>query len=99
MHFEFEGEIIFWRGPSPFFFIAMPDEDSQFLKSISNRLTYGWGVIPVDVTIGQTAFYTALIPKDGRYLVPLRVAIRKAEGLDEGDVVALRLDVREPGGR
>ncbi|MBL8146004.1 MAG: DUF1905 domain-containing protein [Anaerolineae bacterium] len=97
MHFEFEGEIIHWRGPAPFYFVAMPDDDSQFLKSLSNQVTYGWGVIPVDVTIGKTAFYTALIPKDGRYLVPLKDAVRKAEKLDEGDRVAVQFDVRTPG--
>ena len=96
MHFEFEGEIIHWRGPAPFYFVAMPDEDSQFLKSLSNQVTYGWGVIPVDVTIGSTTFYTALIPKDGRYLVPLKDAVRKAEKLDENGVVAVQLDVRTP---
>ena len=56
MHFEFEGEIIHWRGPAPFYFVAMPDEDSQFLKSLSNQVTYGWGVIPVDVTIGKSSW-------------------------------------------
>ncbi len=95
MHFEFDGEIIYWRGPAPFFFIAVPDEDSQYLKAISAMVTYGWGVIPVDVTIGQTTFYTALFPKEGRYLVPIRAAVRKAEKLEEGDIVAVQFDVRQ----
>jgi hypothetical protein len=29
----------------------------------------------------------------GGYLVPLKVAVRRAEGVDEGDVVSLRLVV------
>jgi hypothetical protein len=95
MHFEFDGEIIYWRGPAPFFFIAVPDEDSQYLKAISAMVTYGWGVIPVDVTIGSTTFYTSLFPKDGRYLVPIRAVVRKAEKLEEGDIVAVQFDVRQ----
>lgn len=95
MHFEFDGEIITWRGPAPFFFIAVPDEDSQYLKAISAMVTYGWGVIPVDVTIGSTTFYTALIPKDGRYLVPIKDAVRKAEKLEEGDIVTVQFDVQQ----
>ncbi len=95
MHFEFEAEIITWRGPAPFYFAVMPDEDSRYLKAFSGMVTYGWGVIPVDVTIGKTTFYTALIPRDGRYLVPLRVAVRKAEQLEEGDTVHVQIDVRE----
>ena len=94
MDIEFTGTIIFWRGPSPFFFVAVPAEQSQNIKAISNLVTYGWGVIPVHVRIGKTEFTTSLFPKDGLYLVPLKVAVRKAENLDEGDEVTVRLEIR-----
>jgi Domain of unknown function (DUF1905) len=41
--------------------------------------------------VGGTEFTTSLFPKDGGYLVPLKDAVRRAEGISEGDVVALRL--------
>lgn len=94
MHFEFDGKIIFWRGPSPFYFVAMPDEDSRDLKAVSNMVTYGWGVIPVEVRIGETTFKTSLFPKDDRYLVPIKAAVRKAEDIDEGDTVTVQLDIQ-----
>ncbi len=94
MNFEFSGKIFFWRGPAPFFFVAMPDEDSRDLKAISGAVTYGWGVIPVDVQIGNTTFKTSLFPKDGRYLVPIKDKVRKAENIDEGDTVTVQLDVQ-----
>jgi hypothetical protein len=93
MHFEFTGTIIFWRGPAPFLFVPMPDAESQDLKAMSASVTYGWGVIPVQVKIGKTTYKTSLFPKDGRYLVPIKVAVRKAENIDEGDEVAVTLDV------
>jgi hypothetical protein len=93
MHFEFRGTIIFWRGPAPFLFVPMPDAESQDLKAMSASVTYGWGVIPVQVQIGKTTYKTSLFPKDGRYLVPIKVAVRKAENIDEGDEVAVTLDV------
>ncbi len=71
----------------------MPEQESAALKEVSNRITYGWGCIPVDVTIGETTFYTALIPKDGIYLVPLKVAVRKAEKLEEGEMVQVQVDI------
>jgi hypothetical protein len=86
----FDGEVIEWRGPSPYFFIVMPESDSAELKEQARSLIY-WGQVPVQVVIGDTEFSTALFPKDGRYLVPLRTAVRKAEDLDEGDVVAVTL--------
>lgn len=95
MHIEFDGEIIFWRGPAPWFFVVMPEEESHNLKAISNFVTYGWGVIPVKVRIGKTEWKTSLFPKDGRYLVPVKASIRKAEKLEEGDMVTVALDVQE----
>jgi hypothetical protein len=93
MEFEFSGEIFYWRGPAPFLFVTVPEEESRDLKFISNDVTYGWGVIPVRVQIGKTEWKTSLFPKGDRYLVPLKVAVRKAETLEEGDEVTIRLSV------
>ena len=56
-------------------------------------MSYGWGMIPVTGLIGATEWTTSLFPKDGRYVVPLKTVVRRAEGLDVGDVVAVRLTV------
>ena len=93
MNIEFSGKIFYWRGPAPFFFVTVPEEESRDLKAISGLVTYGWGVIPVHVQIGKTEFQTSLFPKDGRYLVPLKVIVRRAEQLEEGDEVTVRLKV------
>lgn len=95
MIIEFDGEIIYWRGPSPFFFVVVPDEPSSDIKAIAHRVTYGWGVIPVQVQIGNTRWTTSLFPKDGRYLVPLKTVIRKAENLEEGEMVTIQLEIGE----
>ena len=93
MHVEFVGEIVYWRGPSPYFFVALPDDDARALKAISAHVTYGWGVIPATVRIGETRFTTSLFPKDGGYLIPIRDAVRKAEGLELGDATPLEVTV------
>lgn len=94
MIIEFSGEIIYWRGPSPWHFVAVPEKESENLKTISGLVTYGWGVIPVQVRIGHTEFSTSLFPKDSRYLVPIKVSVQKAENLKVGDTVTLQLEVR-----
>jgi hypothetical protein len=86
----FDGEVIEWRGPAPHFFVVMPVADSAELKEEARSLIY-WGQVPVIVVIGGTEFSTALFPKDGRYLVPLKAVVRKAEGINKGDVVAVTL--------
>lgn len=93
MRFEFVGEIWYWRGPAPFYFVTVPEKESQELKDVSGMVTYGWGMIPVRATIGKTEWKTSLFPKDGRYIVPIKQMVRDAEDLDEGSHVALRLEV------
>ena len=90
MEWVFDGEIIEWRGPAPYFFVAMSEADSAELKEAARSLIY-WGQVPVHVVIGDTEFRTALFPKDGRYLVPLKDAVRHAEDLIEGHVVTVVL--------
>ena len=94
MIIEFTGPIWFWRGPAPWYFVTIPEEHSQDIKTISGWVTYGWGVIPVVVRIGSTEWKTSLFPKDDRYIVPIRADVRKKENLDLGDEVAIRLEVR-----
>jgi len=91
---QFEGEIWYWRGPSPFHFVTVPGDESDELHAIADAVTYGWGMIPVSATIGSTSWATALWPKDGRYLVPLKNSVRKAEGLSIGDTIGVRLIVQ-----
>jgi Domain of unknown function (DUF1905) len=90
MEWTFTGEVIQWRGPAPYLFVVMTRKDSEDLKEEARGLTY-WGQVPVRVTIGDTDFTTALFPKDGRYLVPVKVAVQRAEAIGEGAVVEVIL--------
>ena len=93
MNIEFNGEIWYWRGPSPFYFVTVPEEQSSEIKAISGLVTYGWGMIPVSARIGSNTWKTSLFAKDGRYIVPIKASIRKAENLDEGDDVTVWLEI------
>jgi hypothetical protein len=48
------------------------------------------------VRIAGTEFSTALFPKDGRYLIPLKVAVRRALGIEADEVLAVALNVGRP---
>ena len=93
MHLEFSGEILYWKGPAPWYFITVPEEECADLEATSAFVSYGWGMIPVTAQIGATEWTTSLFPKDGRYLVPVKASVRKAEGLGEGETVAVRLTI------
>ena len=90
---EFSGEVWFWRGPSPYHFVTVPEPESAELQAAAALVTYGWGMIPVAARIGQTRWTTSLFPKDGGYVVPLKDLVRNAEQIDVGDTVTVRLAV------
>ena len=93
MHLEFSGEIWYWRGPAPWYFVTMPAPECRRVAEASPEVSYGWGVIPVTARLGSTIWTTSLFPKDGRYLLPLRADVRRAEQVDEGDTVTVRVTI------
>ena len=90
MGWTFTGEVIEWRGPAPFLLVAMTPQESEDLKEAGRGLIY-WGQVRVHGTIGDTEFTTALFPRDGRYLVPVKVAVQRAEAIGEGAIIAVVL--------
>ena len=52
-----------------------------------------WGVIPVTAKIGNTDFTTAIIPKDGIYLFPLKDSVRKRENLEIDSKVSIQFNL------
>jgi Domain of unknown function (DUF1905) len=93
MECEFEGPVWSWRGPSPYHFVTLPPEHADAFGAIASSVTYGWGMVPVQVRIGRTAWRTSLYPKDGGYVLPLRDSVRTREGIGVDDVVRVRLTV------
>jgi hypothetical protein len=91
MQFSIIGTMFEWRGPAPFYFVAVPEEQSAEIKASESMLTYGWGVISVEGRIGKTEFTTSLIPRQGAYLVPIKNMVRLPEKLSVGDEVAIEL--------
>jgi len=87
------GEVFTWRGPAPFHFVALGVDEAAELAEVAAAVTYGWGMVPVTGRLGETGFTTSLWPKEGTFYVPLRDAVRRAEGVVVGDVVTVHLRV------
>jgi len=94
VEFTFDSKVIYWRGPAPFFYAPLPADAAEEVRRVSKLVSYGWGVIPVEVTIGGVSFTTSLFPKDGTYLVPLKDAVRKPSGITAGDTVHIELTLK-----
>jgi len=94
--FRFEAEIIHWRGPAPFYFAPIPRPIADEIAALAKRVSYGWGVIPVEARIGETVFTTSLFPRDGSYLLPLKDAVRRKIDVTASSL-AIEMTIREPG--
>lgn len=92
----FTGEVVHWRGPAPHHFVEVPAEEVEEIHAVAGAVTYGWGMVPATVTVGGTSMATAIFPRDGGYLVPLKVALRRAEGVGLGDVVTVTVAIASP---
>ena len=95
MELTFTNRVIEWRGPAPYYYLPLPEEAAEDVHDVRKMATYGWGVIPVVARIGGgDAFETSLFPKDGGYLLPLKVAVRKPTGITVGDEITAVLTIR-----
>ncbi len=93
IEFEFEGVVWEWRGPSPYHFVTVPTECADLVSQVASAVTYGWGMVPVEVRLGRSRWRTSLFPKEGGYVLPLRDSVRKKEDIAIDDNVHVRLVV------
>lgn len=93
MDFEFEGRVIEWRGPAPFYFLRIPGEESEDIKFAAKGIEY-WGQVPVVVRIGDVEFTTALFPREGGYLIPLKDVVRRSAKIHVDQMLTVAMSVR-----
>ncbi|MFM2023463.1 MAG: hypothetical protein RIR89_855 [Actinomycetota bacterium] len=91
--FVVSGEVIEWRGPSPFYFLPTPPDVTSEIEVLKRELSYGWGVIPARITLGEITVSTSLIPRDGSFYIPLKDAIRKPNGVNAGQKIKVTLEL------
>ncbi len=94
MEISFESTLIEWRGPAPFVFAPISADDSAMIKDLAKQASYGWGCIEVSARISNTEFTTAIMPKDGRYLLPIRKSVQLAEKIGIGDEISASICIK-----
>ncbi len=92
----FDAQVIEWRGPPPYLFAVVPDDHIADIRYAALTESYGWGVVPAIVRVGSTDFTTSLFPREGGYLVPIKVAVQRAEGVGRGDRIKVHMRVGRP---
>jgi hypothetical protein len=95
--YSFTGKLWRWQGgaPASWVFVTLPDDTAFEIKcQIQDRRA--WGSVAVEARIGATAWHTSLFPEkaSGSYVLPVKAAVRKAEGLNDGDEATIELTVK-----
>jgi hypothetical protein len=86
-----------YPGAAAWHFITVPKWQGQEIRRLLGGSARGWGSLPVEATVGTTTWRTSIFPdsKSGSYLLPVKAAVRKAEGLAAGRLVEVRLLVSD----
>lgn len=89
---EFEAELWLHEGQGGWCFVTVPEEVSEDIR-FSGTEPAGWGSYRVEVQVGETVWRTSVFPASECFVLPVKKAVRKAEAIEVGDVVAVTLDV------
>ncbi len=95
MEFVFDGELWCYPGETPWYFVTLPADASEIIREETAEFRRGFGSVRVIVTIGESVWNTSVFPeaKSKRYVLPIKKPVRRAEQIDEGDVVTVSLRV------
>jgi len=87
-------------GYDPIGFVAVAGElaDEVSAHELTRRLEIGkrrgFGSVKVRVQVGASRWRTSLFPrKEGGWFLPIKKVVRVAEGLREGELVSVRLEL------
>lgn len=99
---SFTAPLLAWRTEKygDIFYVVIGGEAAEAIGAheLVRRLELGrrrgFGSVKVDATIGDSRWSTSVFPpKEGRWFLPVRKAVCRAEGLEAGEEVAVRLEL------
>ncbi|WP_395639720.1 DUF1905 domain-containing protein [Pseudolysinimonas sp.] len=96
MIYLFDAPVWAWdaRATDTWTFVSLPAEESAEIREFAAGVPRGFGSVRVTATIGATTWRTSIFPsKEGVYVLPLKKAVRKAEGLGIDDVVTVKVEL------
>ncbi|MFI6477898.1 DUF1905 domain-containing protein [Nonomuraea sp. NPDC050663] len=97
MKVEFDAELWIWdaRKADSWTFVSLPVAESEEIHDLTGGARRGFGSVRVRVTIGASSWKTSIFPDkgSGRYALPIKRAVRQAEGIDAGDVASVMVEL------
>ncbi len=95
MTYRFSAPLWRWKGESPWHFVTLPFEQADEIDERTAHVQRGFGSVKVKVTVGGSTWSTSLFPatSEESYILPVKAAVRKAEGLVEGGMVDVTIEL------
>lgn len=82
-----------WEAQDAWRFVTVPADLTEAIRLTAGP-PRGFGSVRVEVRVGSTTWRTSVFPDAHRgYVLPVKKAVRHAEGLDDGDEVTVTLRV------
>lgn len=95
---RFDTDLWRYQGDAAWFFVTVPQDVSDDIRESVVGPRRGFGSVRVRATVGGTVWSTSVFPqsKEGTFVLPVKKAVRQAEGVDEGDLISVTLEVLDP---
>ncbi len=92
--YEFEATLWRWREDGAWHFLTLPQDVADEIDDRA-AVRAGFGSVKVEVTVGASTWRTSIFPsRDAEsFILPVKKAVRVAEGCGEGDRIRVRLAV------
>lgn len=92
---KFNTKVWRYEGMGGWYFITLPEDDSEVIKDLYGHTGRGFGSVKVEVTIGSSTWKTSIFPdkKAGAYILPLKSEVRKKESIAEGDKIEVTVKI------
>lgn len=93
--FSFDAELWEWTSRTTWFFFSVPEAEADDIEEEFGRRSGGFGSIRVEATIGSSTWRTSIFPSTEQetYVLPVKKAIRKAEGLEDGSAASIEITI------
>lgn len=73
-------------------FVTVPPPETEDLKARGGARR-GFGSLRVRARVGDTSWETSVFPATEGFVLPVKKPVRKAEGLEAGELVTVRLEL------
>lgn len=99
MGYQFEAPLWLWdaRKTDSWTFVTLPVDLSDDILDAAGSVARGFGSVRVEVTVGATTWRTSIFPGKDAYVLPIKRAVRQAEGLEVGSTATVALELTDVG--